>query len=59
MLFGTSYWNEVIDFEKLVARGMIAAGDLAFFYRSDDIDEAYAYIVLHLSGNEQKPSAVH
>jgi len=32
---------------------VIAAGDLSLFYRSDDIDEAYAYIVRHLSGNEQ------
>ena len=58
VLFGTSYWKEVIDFEKLVERGVIAAGDLSLFYRSDDIDEAYAYIVRHLSGHEQEPGAV-
>ena len=58
VLFGTSYWNEIIDFEKLVERGVISAGDLSLFYRSDDIDEAYAYIVRHLSAHEQKPGAV-
>jgi len=58
VLFGTSYWNEVIDFEKLAERGVISANDLSLFYRSDDIDEAYAYIVRHLSGHEQEPGAV-
>jgi hypothetical protein len=58
VLFGTSYWNEIVNFEALVERGVIGANDLSLFYRSDDIDEAYTYIVRHLSGHEQQPGPV-
>lgn len=58
VLFGSSYWNSIVNFDELVDRGVISADDLSLFYRSDDIEEAYAYIVRHLSGHEQEPGAV-
>lgn len=36
LLYGTSYWSEVIDFEALVRHGMIDRADLALFRFVDD-----------------------
>src|ERR1043166_4019092 len=36
VLFGSSYWNEVIDFEALVRHGMIDREDLELFHFADD-----------------------
>jgi uncharacterized protein (TIGR00730 family) len=36
VLYGSSYWNEVINFEALVRHGMIARDDLALFRFADD-----------------------
>jgi uncharacterized protein (TIGR00730 family) len=49
VLFGTEYWNEVINFETLVKHGMIARADLGLFHRTDSVDEAYEMITGHLT----------
>ncbi|HEX7478481.1 MAG TPA: TIGR00730 family Rossman fold protein [Polyangiales bacterium] len=36
VLYGTSYWNEIINFEALVRHGVIAREDLALFQYADD-----------------------
>jgi uncharacterized protein (TIGR00730 family) len=36
VLYGSSYWNEIINFEALVRHGMIAREDLALFRFADD-----------------------
>jgi uncharacterized protein (TIGR00730 family) len=36
LLYGTSYWDEVIDFDALVRHGMIDREDLALFQYADD-----------------------
>jgi len=36
VLYGTSYWDDVIDFEALVRHGMIDREDLALFQYADD-----------------------
>jgi uncharacterized protein (TIGR00730 family) len=36
VLYGSSYWNEVINFEALVRHGMIDRDDLALFQFADD-----------------------
>jgi uncharacterized protein (TIGR00730 family) len=49
VLFGTGYWNEVINFDALVKYGTIRPGDLALFHRTDSIDEAYDIITKGLT----------
>lgn len=49
VLFGTRYWQEVINFDALVRHGTISARDLGLVYRTDSIDEAYDWIVQQLS----------
>jgi hypothetical protein len=36
LLYGSSYWNEVINFDALVRHGMISGGDLSLFQFADD-----------------------
>jgi uncharacterized protein (TIGR00730 family) len=36
LLYGSSYWNEIINFEALVRHGMIAREDLGLFTFADD-----------------------
>jgi uncharacterized protein (TIGR00730 family) len=49
VLFGSEYWDAVLNFEALVKFGTISPGDDALFHRTDSIDEAYAIIVKGLT----------
>src|SRR5712691_523502 len=44
LLYGTDYWNEVVNFEALVRHGMIARTDLALFQCVDSPAEAFALL---------------
>jgi len=48
VLYGSSYWNDVIDFDAMVRYGTIDAADLNLFYRTDAVDDAFAYITKEL-----------
>ena len=41
VLYGTSFWKEVLNFEALVRHGMIAEQDLDLFQFADDVDMAF------------------
>jgi uncharacterized protein (TIGR00730 family) len=49
ILFGTQYWDEVIDFDALVRHGAINREDLQLFHRTDSVDEAYEITTRELS----------
>jgi uncharacterized protein (TIGR00730 family) len=49
VLFGTQYWDEVIDFEALARNGTIDRADLALFHRTDSVDEAYDIVTRELT----------
>jgi hypothetical protein len=49
VLFGTAFWDEVVNFRALVRHGTIGEEDLRLFLRTDSIDEAYDYIVKELT----------
>src|SRR5215469_12217543 len=40
ILYGTEYWNEIINFDALVKHGMISPEDLSLFSFADDVDTA-------------------
>ncbi len=48
VLFGSSYWAEIIDFEALARHGMIDSEDLDLFFRTDSVDEAFDFITEQL-----------
>lgn len=59
ILYGSDYWNEVINFEALAKWGMIDPSDLKRFRFMDDVDETYRYLKrelsrLYLGDNESK-----
>jgi uncharacterized protein (TIGR00730 family) len=45
LLFGKSYWDEVINFDALVRHGTIDAKDVDLVHRTDSVDEAYNWLV--------------
>jgi uncharacterized protein (TIGR00730 family) len=49
LLYGSAYWNEIIDFEALVRHGMIAREDLGLFTFVDDPGAALALLQARLS----------
>jgi uncharacterized protein (TIGR00730 family) len=51
VLFGSKYWDEVINFDALVKYGTISPGDLELFHRTDSLDEAYDVITKGLTEN--------
>jgi uncharacterized protein (TIGR00730 family) len=48
VLFGTQYWEEVVNFDALVRHGTIDRKDLDLFHRTDSVDEAFQIITTHL-----------
>ena len=41
LLYGSEYWNEVINLESLVKHGTIDAKDLSLIHRVDDVHTAF------------------
>jgi uncharacterized protein (TIGR00730 family) len=59
VLFGSEYWNEVINFDALVKHGTINAEDVKIMHRTDSVDEAYDWIVARLTEHAlAKPGAM-
>jgi len=54
LLYGTSYWKALIDFEMLVREGMIGREDLALFHFVDTPPDALQ-LLQKMLGSEQRP----
>src|SRR6267142_5757353 len=48
VLFGTEYWDEVINFDAFVRWGTVSAKELQIFYKTDSVDDAYKYLTTKL-----------
>lgn len=55
VLYGTSYWREVVSFDALVRHGMIDAEDLQLFHMADD--PATAFAILQRMLPKEQPAA--
>ncbi|MEK9723486.1 MAG: lysine decarboxylase, partial [Rhodospirillaceae bacterium] len=49
VLFGTEFWDEVLNMEAMVKYGTIAEKDLDLVFKTDSLDDAFDYIVERLS----------
>ncbi len=49
VLFGTEYWDQVLNLDTMVDWGMIDPKDRELVYRTDSVDDAYNYLVDQLS----------
>ena len=58
ILYGSSYWQEVINFEALVRHGMISREDLKLFAFADDPSSALKLLqtAIEMNGEEKTPA---
>jgi predicted Rossmann-fold nucleotide-binding protein len=61
VLYGSSYWNEIINFDALVRHGMIDRGDLALFRFADDPATALAFLQTGIEAavEDEVPAIAH
>jgi uncharacterized protein (TIGR00730 family) len=61
VLYGSSYWKEIVDFDALVRHGMIDREDLALFKFADDPASALALLQAGIAAEleEATPSLAH
>jgi predicted Rossmann-fold nucleotide-binding protein len=58
ILYGSSYWNEIINFEALIRHGMISRADLKLFAFADDPSSALKLLQDAIDvGTEEKTPA--
>ena len=48
ILYGTKFWNEIINFDALVRYGTISPEDIGLFHLTDSLDDAYGIITREL-----------
>jgi uncharacterized protein (TIGR00730 family) len=48
ILFGSGFWDEIINFEALVRWGVVNAEDLEIFHKTDSVDDAFEYLTSRL-----------
>ena len=56
LLYGSTYWNDVLNFEALVRYGTIAREDLELFTFADDPDGAFSLLQSWLRPEAEEPS---
>jgi uncharacterized protein (TIGR00730 family) len=57
VLYGTEFWREIIDLNALVKYGTISREDLDRVFRTDSVDEAFAFLTRELMPDmEDEPS---
>lgn len=49
LAYGRDYWKEVIDFDKLIEWGTIAAKDMKLFSFASTVDEAFDFLTTELT----------
>jgi uncharacterized protein (TIGR00730 family) len=57
VLYGSSYWKEVVNFDALVRHGTISAADLDLFRFADDPETAFGILKDHLLTHLQPETA--
>ena len=51
VLYGTEFWEKVINLDALVEFGVISPEDVNLFHRSDDVDDTVRYVTEQLTRN--------
>jgi len=49
VLFGSSFWDKVINLEALAEFGTVSPEDLKLCYRTDSVEDAYQYLTAELT----------
>ena len=48
ILFGSKFWDEIINFDALVRWGVVSPDDLQIFHKTDSVDDAFEYLTKKL-----------
>ena len=48
ILYGKEYWDDILDFEAMIKWGTISKEDLDLIYFSDDVEDAFKYLIKNL-----------
>ena len=48
ILFGTEFWNEVLNLEAMLKWGTISKADLDLIYLSDNVEDAFNYLIKNI-----------
>jgi len=56
ILYGTDYWNKVLDLEPLLDWGAISPPDLALLQRADSPQQAFELLKAHLTAHHVEPA---
>jgi len=51
ILYGKDYWNEILNFEAMIKWGTISREDLDLMYFSDNVDDAFQYLIKNVKAN--------
>lgn len=51
VLYGSDFWDEVINMPRMAELGVISPEDLQLFHRSNDVEDAYQYLITELARN--------
>ncbi len=49
VIYGSEYWNKIINLEEMAKYGVISKADLDLVHFSDTVDDAFGYIKSHLT----------
>ncbi len=55
ILYGTTFWKEIINFDALVRHGVISQKDMDLFSFADDVDTAFATLEAGLTKHYLEP----
>ena len=59
VLFGSEFWDEVLDLDALVRFGTIDEKDLDLFLRTNSVDEAFDFITAELTATAMNTTGPH
>jgi uncharacterized protein (TIGR00730 family) len=48
ILFGTEFWDDILNFEAFVKWGVVSPHDLDIFFKTDSVDEAFEHVTTKL-----------
>jgi uncharacterized protein (TIGR00730 family) len=51
IIYGESYWREVLNFDALIEHGMISSADMKYFEFASTVDEAFEKITSYFTKN--------
>jgi len=48
VLYGSEFWDQVLNLEALARWGVVSSSDLNIIYKTDSVDDAFTYLKTRL-----------